>query len=95
MLNDIEDVAKLYYSQDMIDYNLYGALVTAVRNKPLYLVCSLFMPKFLYDRYLNYISKFCKYKVPNCSVSLDCNVVQAGSYNFLTISRNPWFGYSI
>ena len=87
MLAEIEDLAKCYYSQDMIDYNLYGVLLAAIKCNPKYLMCVLFMPKNLYDRYYSYIRNFCKCKVPDCFVSWDTATVQIRNYNYLSISE--------
>ena len=71
MLSDIEDVAKLYYSQDMIDYNLYSIISKTIKAKKEWLVCSKIMPRSMYDKYKRYICKACNSHGFTCYVIWD------------------------
>lgn len=58
MLKDIENVALEYYTQEMIDYNIYGILHKIMKPSRMIIQFKRFMPKNIFYKYQKYIADF-------------------------------------
>ncbi len=71
MLEDLELLAYEYYPLDMIECNLYGHLLHAIKNDQSDLMCGDIMPKIIFDKYESYIEDFCRRRNLKCIVFWD------------------------
>lgn len=88
MLPDIEDVAQMYYTQEMIDYDIYGVLVRLAIKKPSIIECRHFMPRFVFDKFNVYMKRALSVMSPTTEFIWETDLVLfAEITSFLLISE--------
>lgn len=95
MLPDIENVAQMYYTQEMIDYDIYGVLVRLTIKKPSIIECKYFMPRFVFDKFNVYMKRVISVMSPTTGFIWETEFAVYARTNFLRISPGFRLSYSI